>query len=110
MGTSHKGKDPALVKIIEAAHQIDTRHEEGARAMKAILMAVAEARISARPKLLDTAPMKASTVLLLYCPTQEGWQTGKWDPKSSCWVSNLNRETLYPTHWTDVPEEPVKLP
>jgi hypothetical protein len=70
MGSSHKGKYPALAKIIEAAHQIDTRHEDGALALKAILMAVAEARISARPKVLDTAPLKASTALLLYCPTR----------------------------------------
>ena len=105
MRAGPRSKYPALAKIVEAAHQIDTRDRLGALAMKAILMAVAEARISERPQPLDKAPRQSPKMLLLYCPTQGGWQTGQWDPKKERWVSNLNREPLSP-HWTDVPEGP----
>ncbi len=42
-------KSPALARIIEAAHRIDIRSRDGALALREILMAVAEARISDRP-------------------------------------------------------------
>ncbi|HEX2727652.1 MAG TPA: hypothetical protein VHN20_17655 [Beijerinckiaceae bacterium] len=69
-------------------------------------MAVAEAQLENRPRAIDSAPREPTQILLLYCPKQGGWQTGEWYPEKSRWVSNMNMETLHPTHWAEVPREP----
>jgi hypothetical protein len=57
-------------------------------------------------RLISTAPKAQERTLLLYCPEQGGWQTVKWF--EGRWVSTADVEVvLEPTHWTDVPEEPV---
>ena len=107
MGSDVHLRYPALSKIIEIAHQIDTRDPQGALLARALIMAVAEARLDDRPRPIETAPREATRILLLYCPKQGGWQTGEWYPDKSRWVSNMNMDTLHPTHWANVPVEPV---
>jgi len=102
------GKSPALARIVEAAHSIDTRSPDGVLAMRAIMMAVAEVRLSDRPRVIDQAPRVPNQTLLLYCPTQGGWQTGEWNAEKQDWVSTLNRQPLHPTHWAEVPDGPAK--
>ena len=97
---------PALSKIVEIAQQIDVRDPHGAGIVREIIMAVAEAQLENRPREIDSAPRIATQILLLYCPKQGGWQTGEWYPEKNRWVSNMNMETLHPTHWAEVPREP----
>ena len=108
MGSDLQPRYPALSKIIEIAHQIAVYDRRGASLVHEIMMAVAEAQISDRPQPIETAPRERTRILLLYCPKQGGWQTGEWYPEKNRWVSNMNMETLNPTHWAEVPSEPRK--
>ena len=54
-----------------------------------------------------TAPKEAERPLLLYCPEQAGWQTGKWSEERGRWVSTAAPEMcLEPTHWMERPPDP----
>lgn len=55
---------------------------------------------------IDTAPKKLERTLLLYCPEQGGWQTGRWVYES--WRSTTETElNLGPTHWANLPPDPT---
>lgn len=108
MGSDVHLRYPALSKIVEVAHQIDSRDPQGVLLVRSILMAVAEARLGERPRPIDTAPQVPTEIRLLYCPKQGGWQTGEWYPAKNRWISNMNMETLNPTHWAEVPRDPVE--
>ena len=64
------------------------------------------------PAPIETAP-KAQTeteepiTLLLYCPTQSGWQTGAWYGRKWHAVIDLTLE-LEPTHWLPCPPQPER--
>jgi hypothetical protein len=100
------GRYLELAKIVDLAQLMNVSSPDGARIYRSILLAVAEARIGDRPRPIDTAPQVGTEVLLLYCPKQGGWQTGEWYSDKKRWVSNMNMETLHPTHWAYAPEEP----
>ena len=106
MSTDVHLREPALSKIVDIAHRIDARDPQRAELVRAIMFAVAEARLGERPRPIETAPHVPTRIFLLYCPKQGGWQTGEWYPQKDRWVSNMNMETLHPTHWTGVPREP----
>ena len=94
-----------LARIIEVAQQIDTTSPSGLATFRSLALAVAEAIIAERPRPIQTAPHVPSHVLLLYCPTQAGWQAGRWF--DGRWVSTADDElVLEPTYWTDVPLPP----
>ena len=53
-----------------------------------------------------TAPKEPERPLLLYCPEQAGWQTGKWVEERGRWVSTAAQQLcLEPTHWMEAPPE-----
>ena len=94
-----------LARIFEVAQQIDTSSPSGLDTFRSLALAVADAIIAGRPSPIQTAPHVPSRVLLLYCPTQAGWQAGRWF--EGRWVSTADAElVLQPTYWTDIPPPP----
>jgi hypothetical protein len=63
----------------------------------------AQAGTRAHP--IKTAPTQPERTLLLYCPEQGGWHTGKWFDER--WLDSVTMsEDLEATHWMEVPPEP----
>lgn len=43
--------------------------------------------------------------ILLYVPSDYGWERGRWDGQQRCWVNRCGH-AINPTHWTILPPEP----
>lgn len=43
--------------------------------------------------------------ILLYVPSDYGWEWGHWDGQRRCWVNRCGH-AINPTHWTILPPEP----
>ena len=57
------------------------------------------------PFFIGTAPREPDRTLLLFCPEQGGWQTGRWIDGE--WRSTaMTAFRLVPTHWTTAPTNP----
>jgi hypothetical protein len=68
----------------------------------------AQAKRFPSPDPIGTAPREAERILLLFCPEQGGWHSGLWHHGE--WTDALTGEKhVKPTHWMDVPPEPVNV-
>ena len=54
---------------------------------------------------IDTAPKVENKFILLYVPSDYGWERGHWDGQQLCWVNRCGH-AINPTHWTILPPEP----
>lgn len=57
---------------------------------------------------IGTAPKVENKFILLYVPSDYGWETGFWDNRNQCW-SNRSGHAIRPTHWDNCPPEPLGL-
>lgn len=71
------------------------------------------------PQPIATAPHVAGAPIFLFCPSQDGWQVGKWvfsgSGKNSGadgrWVASIDEtKHLEPTHWMRPEPDPVEKP
>lgn len=70
---------------------------------------VAPPPAATEPRLIETAPKRIETTILLYCPEQGGWQTGEWwtvDGPPRFVATICNDYTLEATHWLPAPDPP----
>lgn len=54
---------------------------------------------------IDTAPKVENKFILLYVPSDYGWEAGYWDSRNQCW-SNRSGHAIRPTHWDNCPPDP----
>lgn len=57
-------------------------------------------------QMINTAPQVKHKWLLLYVPSDYGWETGYWEGHRGGW-RNRYGHAINPTHWTERPPEPT---
>ena len=101
--------DSKLAQFIDLILETGRKHSipksETLKTLK-LLQEVRAENASPSPEHIGTAPEEPNRTVLLWCPDQGGWQTGRWLAQQGCWVSTAGSEKrLEPTLWMDAPPQ-----